>query len=71
MDLIMKFYICVGLCAVGSAFIVLLPTVGQTVSTVWGVIFAEQAVAKMRGKRPACEQDDQSLETQLKARNAG
>ncbi len=41
MDLIMKFYICVGLCAVGSAFIVLLPTVGQTVSTVWGVVFAE------------------------------
>jgi hypothetical protein len=66
MDLIMKFYICVGLCAVGSAFIVLLPTVGQTVSTVWGVVFAEQAMAKMRGQRPACEQDDHSLETQLK-----
>lgn len=66
MDLIMKFYICVGLCAVGSAFIVLLPTVGQTVSMVWGAIFAEQAYAKMRGRRPASEQDDQSLETQLK-----
>lgn len=66
MDLIMKFYICVGLCAVGSAFIVLLPTVGQTLSMVWGVIFTEQAYAKVRGRRSMSDQDDHSLETQLK-----
>jgi hypothetical protein len=69
MELIMKFYICVGLCAVGSAFIVLLPTVGQTLSVIWSAIFAEQAFARFRGKRPASDQDDHSLETQLK--NAG
>jgi len=66
MNLLMNFYICVGLCAVGSAFIVLLPTVGQTLSAMWGVIFAEQAIARMRGQRPASEQDDHSLETQLR-----
>ena len=66
MNLLMNFYICVGLCAVGSAFIVLLPTVGQTLTAIWGVIFAEQAIARMRGQRPACEQDDHSLETQLR-----
>ena len=43
MNLLLNFYVCVGLCAVGSAFIVLLPTVGQTLSVVWTLIFAEQA----------------------------
>jgi hypothetical protein len=65
MNLLLNFYVCVGLCAVGSAFIVLLPTIGQTLSVVWTLIFAEQAFAKMRGNRPACEQDDHSIETQL------
>jgi len=60
MELLLNFYVCVGLCAVGSAFIVLLPTVGQTVSCVWAVVFAEQGVAKIRGTRSDSDQDDHS-----------
>jgi len=66
----MLFFVCVGLCAVGSAFIVLLPTVGQTLSVVWAVVFGEQALAKARGRRPASDQDDHSTDlTQLDPTN--
>ena len=66
MEILLNFLVICGLCAVGSAFIVLLPTVGQTLSMVWGVIFTEQAYAKVRGRRSMSDQDDHSLETQLK-----
>ena len=35
MDFLLNFLVICGLCAVGSAFIVLLPVVGQTVAAVW------------------------------------
>jgi hypothetical protein len=62
MNTLMLFFVCVGLCAVGSAFIVLLPVVGQTLSLMWGVIFAEQTVARVRGTRSASDQDDHSTD---------
>ncbi len=62
MNLVMLFFVCVGLCAVGSAFIVLLPVVGQTLSIVWTVVFTEQSIARLRGKRPGSEQDDHSTD---------
>ena len=49
MEILLNFLAICGLCAVGSAFIVLLPTVGQTVTAIWITVFGEQAVSKLRG----------------------
>ena len=62
MNTLMLFFVCVGLCAVGSAFIVLLPVVGKTLSIVFTVVFAEQTFARLRGKRPGSDMDDHSTD---------
>lgn len=62
MNFLLLFFVCVGLCAVGSAFIVLLPTVGQTLSIVFTVVFGEQKLARMRGQRSCSDMDDHSTD---------
>ena len=60
MDFLLNFLVICGLCAVGSAFIVLLPTVGQTVAAVWVTVFGEKAIAKLRGQESGTVMDDHS-----------
>ncbi|MGB0641026.1 MAG: hypothetical protein ACPGTU_16935 [Myxococcota bacterium] len=60
MYLILNILVVFGLCAVGSAFIVLLPTVGQTVSAVWATVYGEKAYAKMKGVESGTVMTDHS-----------
>ena len=48
MDILLNILVCFGLTAVGLAFIVLLPTVGQTLVAVFGTVVGEQAFAKFK-----------------------
>jgi len=50
MDILLNVLVCFGLTAVGLAFIVLLPTVGQTLVAVFGTVVGEQAFAKFKGQ---------------------
>tara|TARA_B100000530_G_scaffold333441_1_gene281457 strand:+ start:759 stop:950 length:192 start_codon:yes stop_codon:yes gene_type:complete len=60
MDFLLNFLVICGLCAVGSAFIVLLPVVGKTVSAVWATVFGEQLYAKVKGVESGTVMDDHS-----------
>jgi len=60
MDLLLNFLVICGLCAVGSAFIVLLPVVGKTLSAVWVTVFGEQLYAKFKGVESGTVMDDHS-----------
>jgi len=60
MELLLNFLVIFGLCAVGSAFIVLLPVVGKTVSAVWITVFGEQLYAKIKGIESGTVMDDHS-----------
>ena len=60
MDFLLNFLVICGLCAVGSAFIVLLPVVGKTVSAVWATVFGEQLYAKVKGVESGTVMEDHS-----------
>jgi len=60
MDLLLNILVICGLCAVGSAFIVLLPTVGQTVSAVWATVFLEKMYSQAKGIESGTVMDDHS-----------
>jgi len=60
MNLLLNFLVICGLCAVGSAFIVLLPTVGQTVSAVWATVYGEKLYAHFKGVESGTVMDDHS-----------
>lgn len=49
MDILLIVVVLFGLTAVGLAFIVLLPTVGQTIVAVFTTVFGEQAFSAFRG----------------------
>jgi len=49
MDILLIAVVLIGLTAVGLAFIVLLPTVGQTLAAVFTAIVAEKGLAHIRG----------------------
>ena len=59
MDILLIFVVCFGLVSVGLCFFLLMPTVGQTLSVMWGAVMAEQMVAKARGVESGCELDHQ------------
>ena len=60
MDLLLNFLAICGLCAVGSAFIVLLPVVGKTLTAVWVTVMGEQLYAKVKGIESGTVMDDHS-----------
>ena len=60
MDFLLNLFVVLGLCAVGSAFIVLLPTVGQTLSAVWATVFLEKTYSQFKGIESGTIMDDHS-----------
>ena len=58
MDILLNVLVCFGLTAVGLAFIVLLPTVGQTLVAVFGTVVGEQAFAKFKGQESGTVMSD-------------
>lgn len=58
MNLLLNFLVICGLCAVGSAFIVLLPLVGQTLVAVWTTVAGEQLYSKFKGVQSGTVMDD-------------
>ena len=60
MEILLNFLVICGLCAVGSAFIVLLPVVGQTLTAIWITVFGERALSKVRGVQSGTVMDDHS-----------
>ena len=58
MNLLLNFLVVCGLCAVGSAFIVLLPVVGQTLVAVWSTVVGEQLYSKFKGVKSGTVMDD-------------
>lgn len=60
MNLLLNFLVVCGLCAVGSAFIVLLPVVGKTLVAVWSTVVGEQLYSKFKGVKSGTVMDDGS-----------
>jgi hypothetical protein len=60
MNFLLNFLAICGLCAVGSAFIVLLPVVGKTLTAVWMTVMGEQAFSKFKGIKSGTAMDDHS-----------
>jgi hypothetical protein len=60
MNFLLNFLVICGLMAVGSAFIVLLPTVGQTLSAVWGTVVGEKLYSHFKGVESGTVMDDHS-----------
>ena len=58
MNLLLNFLVICGLCAVGSAFIVLLPVVGKTLVAVWSTVVGEQLYSKFKGVESGTVMDD-------------
>ncbi len=50
MDILLNILVCFGLLAVGLAFILLLPTVGQTLAAVFGTVLGEQLFSRLKGQ---------------------
>lgn len=53
--------VCFGMVAVCLCFVVLMPTVGQTLSILFGVFAGERSVAKLQGKKSGSEFIDPNL----------
>lgn len=56
-DFILHFYVCFGMVAVFATFGFMMPVVGKTTASLFGIVMTEQAYAKMKGKRSGCEMD--------------
>ena len=57
MTILLNILVCLGLVAVGIAFILLLPLVGNVLVSVFGTIVGEQAFARFRGIRSGTEME--------------
>ena len=65
MNLLLNFFVVCGLIAVGSAFLFLIPLVGQTLVFLWSAVVAEQTYTRVRGQRSGTDMDDHSTDPEL------